>query len=230
MYNYESRKEIVGKRIAEERKRLGISQKDLLTQIFKSEKSHKTLTAWEKGERLPDLDSLALMADLFHCDIGYLLGDYNEHTRISADIARETGLSEQAIKTILMLRRDNQMDWGLDTLNILLETQDFMVLLYYMVRFSTAGDGCIEDGHEHIKKSDIFEMRLSDCIKKIADSVAEKNENKPDYRHLYKLYLNAYLQPDNQGRWRSLNEIQSDMEQNGLVFDKILFEGRERNG
>lgn len=110
------------------------------------------------------------------------------------------------------------------------EMSSSMVLLYYMIQFSTADDGYIEDGREHIKKRDIFEMRLSDYIKKIADNLAERNANKPDYRHLYKLYLSAYLQPDNQGQWRSLGEIQSDMEQNGLVFDKILFEGRERDG
>lgn len=108
MYSYEDRKKIVGQRIEKERKRLGISQKDLLTRIFKSEKSHKTLASWEKGERLPDLDSLVLMADLFHCDVGYLLGDYNEHTRTSADVVKETGLSEAAVDLILKIAAVNQ--------------------------------------------------------------------------------------------------------------------------
>lgn len=108
MYSYENRKRIVGKRIEKERKHLGLSQKDLLTKIFKSEKSHKTLAAWEKGDRLPDLDSLALMADLFQCDIGYLLGDYDEHTRTSADIVEETGLSEAAVDLIVKIATVNR--------------------------------------------------------------------------------------------------------------------------
>ncbi len=170
------------------------------------------------------------LCSVFGCSIGHLLGEYDCHNFDIQFIQNETGLSEKAVDTILTLQRNNQMDWGLDTLNVLLEDSDFVVLLYYMIQFSTAGDGYIEDGREHIKKRDIFEMRLSDYIKKIAGSLTERNANKPDYRHLYKLYLNAYLRPDNQGQWRSLGEIQSDMEQNGLVFDKKMFEGRERDG
>ena len=181
-------------------------------------------------ESSPKLSVVCNLCELLDCDIDFLLGNIKVPRHETADIMAATGLSEKAVDTILTLQRNNQMDWGLDTLNVLLEDSDFVVLLYYMIQFSIAGEDYIEYGHERIKKRDIFEMRLSDYIKIIAGSLTERNANKPDCRHLYKLYLNAYLRPDNQGQWRSLGEIQSDMEQNGLVFDKIMFEGRERDG
>lgn len=107
MIDYEARKRKMGKRIQQERERLHLSRKELLSKIFMSESSHKTLAAWENGNRLPDLDSLARMAELFCCDIGYLLCDYDEHTRDIADACEVTGLSESSIQ---ILR--NYKKWG----------------------------------------------------------------------------------------------------------------------
>lgn len=105
MIDYEARKSIIGERISKERKRKKMSKKDLLAKIYLAESSHKTLASWEKGERIPDLDSLARMADIFQCDIGYLLGDYDEHTRLAADIVRETSLSEKAVQNVLYMKQ-----------------------------------------------------------------------------------------------------------------------------
>lgn len=85
MIDYESRKVETGKRIKYEREKAGLSKKELLVKIYMSESSHKTLSSWENGKSLPDLNSLARMADLFGCDIGYLLCDYDERTRDIAD-------------------------------------------------------------------------------------------------------------------------------------------------
>lgn len=101
MISYENRKKQIGCRIKTERERLKLKPQDFLQKIYKSPSSHKTLTAWENGERLPDLDSLALMADIFGCDIGYLLCDYDETTRDGADVANITGLSTAAINNLV---------------------------------------------------------------------------------------------------------------------------------
>lgn len=110
MKSYDDRKKIIGNRIKEEREKLGLSQKELLPQIYKSEKSHKMLSAWENGERIPDLDSLSLMADLFGCDIGYLLGDYAEHNYVAADICGKTGLSESAVENLVQMHTASNGD------------------------------------------------------------------------------------------------------------------------
>ena len=103
---YAGRREIIGKRIKKERERLGLSKKELLVQLYLSGASHKTLTVWEEGERIPDLDTLARMADLFECDMGYLLGDYDERRRVAADVCAETGLSEDAVYFLRELKEN----------------------------------------------------------------------------------------------------------------------------
>lgn len=133
MKNYGDRAKEVGRRIATERERLKLSRKELLPKIYKSEQSHKTLTSWEKGERLPDLDSLALMAELFDCDIGYLLGDYDEHRRLTADVCKETALSEQAVSRIISYKTENPE--YIQSLNFLLESDNFEDVLQYVHAF-----------------------------------------------------------------------------------------------
>lgn len=128
---YENRKTLIGNRIKREREKLGLSQKELLNRIYKSEKSHKMITAWENGNRLPDLDSLALMADVFQCDVGYLLGDYNERTRVSADIVKETKLSESAVNLIKKIGVVNQnLSNALSAFITSQGFMDFLILLH----------------------------------------------------------------------------------------------------
>ncbi len=181
----------------------------------------------ENGQKLSVVCNLC---ELLDCDIDYLIGKIEVPQHETADIMALTGLSEKAVETILLLRRDNQMDWGLDALNFLLETTDFLALLYYMIQFSTTDEGYIEYGREHVKKRDVFEMRLIDYIKKIANNLAEINKNKPDDRHLYKVYISAYMEKSNSGIKYSLAGFQKAMEADGLFFDPKSFEGREQNG
>mgnify|MGYP004455315939 CR=1 FL=1 len=85
---------IIGGRIKTQRKELGLSQ-DALSEMLNCDRG--VLGKYEKGERLPPLDLLLYMCDKFDCDLGYLLGEYEEKTRVNADICKETGLDEEAI-------------------------------------------------------------------------------------------------------------------------------------
>lgn len=100
MTNYEERKKKIGERINEEREKKGLTKPELLQKIFKSASSHKSVTAWESGERLPDLDSLSRMAEIFDCDVGYLLCDYNDRKFFISDVSEQTGLSTKAVERI----------------------------------------------------------------------------------------------------------------------------------
>lgn len=139
MIEYEKRACIIGTRIRKEREALGLNKKELLTRLYMSEASHKTLTAWESGLRLPDLDSIARMAELFDCDTGYLLGDYDERRRVTADVCKETGLSEGAVEWVCGLRSCKAVDKSLskqllDALSVLITTEDFSLVLRDIVR------------------------------------------------------------------------------------------------
>lgn len=106
---YEDRARVIGKRIKENRKRLKLTQTELLAKVYLSEKSVASLRKWERGERLPDLTTLARMAELFDCDMGYLLGDYEESDFSSHKVCEYTGLSEQALENISSLKRISQI-------------------------------------------------------------------------------------------------------------------------
>lgn len=103
MTRYDERAKEIGRRIKKERKDLGLNIKEFLIKICMSESSYKTISAWERGDRIPDLTSLVKMAELFDCDIGYLLCDFDEKKHITADIKEQTGLSEKAILSLLKL-------------------------------------------------------------------------------------------------------------------------------
>ena len=68
-----------------------------------------TVSNWENGNSLPSLDYLLAMSRIFNCDCGYLLGDYDEHTRDSMDICKATGLSEESVNTLCNLK-----SWGVE--------------------------------------------------------------------------------------------------------------------
>lgn len=67
------------------------------------------------------------MAELFDCDMGYLLGDYAERHRVTADICSETGLTEKAVDTILQYKNRNP-DY-IKSLIFLLESDNFEAVL-----------------------------------------------------------------------------------------------------
>lgn len=59
-----------------------------------------TLSRYENGHAIPPIDTLLRMCELFNCELGYLLGEYDTKTRIAADIHAETGLSEKSISVL----------------------------------------------------------------------------------------------------------------------------------
>ena len=97
---YEDRKKEIGKRIQALRIAKGLKQAEFLRALYMSDTSLKSLRSWEKGEILPELDTLTRMATVFECDIGYLLCDYDEINRDIADICTATGFTASAAQNI----------------------------------------------------------------------------------------------------------------------------------
>ena len=99
----------VGERIKQARKEAGLSQIKLIA-LLRSEQynagvSRTTLVAIESGEVGKTLDNVSLrtlcaMCDLFDCDMGYLLGEYEEKHRVAAEVCDATGLSETAVQRL----------------------------------------------------------------------------------------------------------------------------------
>ena len=115
----------IGERIKHEREKLSFSQEELGEKVFVS---RQLLSKWEKEKACPTLENLTALCNIFDCEIGYLLCEYNCKTREATDIQSETGLSEKAI---LVLSRLKYSHWNesVGSLNRIFEHKDFYELL-----------------------------------------------------------------------------------------------------
>lgn len=95
--NYKDRLINLGKRIAKERGRKGWTQSQLCEEMYFSSSSVSTIRNWEKGIKAPNLENIFKLSDLFGCDVGYLLGDYDTRTWEAADIFEATGINQAAV-------------------------------------------------------------------------------------------------------------------------------------
>lgn len=106
----------IGNRIREMRKHAGYKSQAAFGDALKPDDperaiDRKTIARWEDGERLPDLDTMLQMCDLFNCDLDYLLGTLEAKTHDIQFIMNKTGLSEHAVN-VLIDYRDFENEWG----------------------------------------------------------------------------------------------------------------------
>lgn len=170
MITYDDRARKIGERIKHERSTRKISAKDFLPQIYKSETSYKTLANWESGKSIPDLVSLARMAEIFECDIGYLLGDYDEKSHVTRDIKVQTGLSEEAI---IALQNMNLKQIATTVLSSLLVQPEVDQWLFQIYRIAGETSAC-----QNLREASIAERfkmenkRLTTQAEQALESVA----------------------------------------------------------
>ena len=119
----------IGNRIHDERLKLNLSQRELIARMRNRDAGmgRAILLDLEKGEYgkderfttgiLSDLENsvpvkglairqLTALCDIFDCDIGYLLCEYDEKTWGKHEVAKYTGLSEQAIDALHALQQN----------------------------------------------------------------------------------------------------------------------------
>lgn len=95
-YNYK----VIGERICTERKKLGYSQLQLMAALNERgiPKGRNRISEIENGTaKRFECDFLFALCDIFDCELGYLLGEYDQKTGRETDICRETGLTANAI-------------------------------------------------------------------------------------------------------------------------------------
>ena len=105
-YNLKRKTVLIGSRILQLRKEIGWTQHKLAKKIAEhsdreiDEFHQTTISIWEQGNALPLLKYLVIMADLFDCDIGYLLGDYDTKRKDTSNICAVTGLSKETVEML----------------------------------------------------------------------------------------------------------------------------------
>lgn len=78
-------------------KEKSMTQSDLADELGVT---RQTIAKWEHGEDIPQLSDFLRLCNLFGCELGYMLCEYDCKTRAATDIQAETGLSEMAIGRI----------------------------------------------------------------------------------------------------------------------------------
>lgn len=94
----------IGERIKSEREKKGMSQSNFAEYCGLQRTSRGTVGEWEKGKRLPDLEALLKMCELFECELGYILCEegYECKTRAETDIQEKTGLTAEAVSSLCL--------------------------------------------------------------------------------------------------------------------------------
>lgn len=152
--NYD--KKAIGKRIKKERLAAGFKNQGSFAQKMSyHEDSRQTIGNWENGKIMPSLTDLFKMCEIFDCELGYLLCEYDCKTRKATDIQTATGLSENAINALSNIK-NTDINEVLQTLSKLIEHKDFIDLLRAI--------------HVHVWDFNNKRFRIDD---EHADSVAE---------------------------------------------------------
>lgn len=112
---YSDRKKRIGNRIKAERGRLEINQAELAAKVstilnrgkVETEAvSQGTISNWEAGKIMPPIEKLVCLAEIFGCDISYLLCDYDDKRITDAWICDATGLSKNAVNILRSIKEN----------------------------------------------------------------------------------------------------------------------------
>lgn len=81
------------------RQEKGLTQEELANELYIS--ARQTVGKWERGEDGGiTLQQLRGLCNLFNCEIGYIVGDYDTKRKATADASEETGLSNASVLSL----------------------------------------------------------------------------------------------------------------------------------
>lgn len=155
--------DVLGLRLKEARKAMGYSLEKVAEacQI----QQYQTVSKWESGNTMPSLDNFMKLSELYGCEIGYLLGEYDCKTRKNADISAETGLSEAAIN---QLRADKAFSCStIQTINALIEFNDGDMIRVIESFLFHRFNGQVEAGNVIINGDNIADVFLLEIISEL---------------------------------------------------------------
>lgn len=157
---------------------------DVLKEQYDFPISRNTLSRIENGDMTAfSLDFLLCVCDLFNCDIGYLLGEYEEATAAANKICEITGLSEKAVEKLHEISLKNNITANSDTLSTLIEDEDFkyfLALLSAKMCYDNNSLKTIETGNARIeiKTSAITNYEIERSISEISSKMKSKFSEK----------------------------------------------------
>lgn len=170
---------LIGKRISQERKKKELSQDKflaLLNDNYGYPMSRNTLSKIEQGKSSHfDCELFLIMCDIFDCEMGYLLGEYDCKTGRDTDITKETGLNSESITKLNSILARNGSTRRTDLLNLVINHPKFELLLALIGNKTDVRSGIISYGPTAtvISSRMIINSDLKDTIIKIASDIRE---------------------------------------------------------
>lgn len=120
--------DVFSQRILELRKKKKLTQEKMAAELGITRQS---LSNYEKGERIPDIEILRVICEKMDCSPNYLLGFQDTIKDCDHSITEETGLSELAVNNLRQIKRFAKItsriletayfEWILNLLNEIIE-------------------------------------------------------------------------------------------------------------
>lgn len=180
----------IGERIKKIREKRGKSLKDVAESL---ECDERTVRNYESGQAVP-LKKLSMFCNELECDMGYLLGEYDESNKDIAFICKETGLSEKTIEYLKETEKNRKLMENKINSEPLLCNESGM----------TSNDICISFLDYLIPRID----KIVDTILEIIgqnNSIEEYKQDEKKFALMMKLYrcINEYFTADD-GLFRTI--------------------------
>lgn len=157
-----------------------------------------TISSWIKGTYKPNIQGIIAIAKALNVSVDYLVGNTNVKplNPTLQGISKYTGLSEKAINKLLPLNSENNLNWGMDLINLFIESENFGVLLFYLLQYATYENQNIDYSCYTVNTKDIAFAKIQDTIAVISKelcSIFEKTIKKTgDTRVYYSLLEHLY--------------------------------------
>lgn len=183
----------IGKRISQERKKMKLSQDKfiaLLSDDYGYPMSRNTLSKIEQGKNSHyDCELFLIMCEIFDCEMGYLLGEYDCKTGRDTDITKVTGLNPDAISKLNTILERNGSTRRIDLLNLLINHPSFELLLALIGDKTDTQSDLITNGSTVtvISSRMIINSNLKDTIIRVASDIRDSFEHDYEAEFMYDL-------------------------------------------
>ena len=173
---------IIGERLRALRKEKGYNQTEL-TRILEEEYyiNHKRayIGRIERGEdkALLDLPLLEALSDIFNCDIGYLIGEIEEHTQENKYICDRLNISEKAADNIKACCHGENKD----IFNALCEHDNLFDIVIPAIQecvYELVSHSRPQLDYSILQSAQILDESGLSTLENIANEMAEKQNNK----------------------------------------------------
>ena len=182
------RPEMIGKRIAEQRKVKGFTQDNLAKKLHIS---IKQLSLYENGKVTPNIDMLFSLCELLDCDFGFIIGDpdYTAPTSLDSAIQERLGLSKEAIDALHYLtgKERSCFLWGYHSdevrriLNSVLVLNSFSGLIEsirdYKVKEGYVAKDLLDDAYSSMEEDAPSLEAITDEQMEVVEAISEKEDS-----------------------------------------------------